>query len=373
MRASGRLRDSVGSATRSPSITFGVSSRWRRRSVGRMDPGAGRAVTLVELLVVGVVACMVLMILPASLRAAREQCRKPTCAARLGYLAKACAVYMEESGGWFPGSPATTGQQLWPEGGSSLPPDAVDTPGDVVQIWDWAAPIAAKMMPLDPNREVRWRTQLIEGVFACPSNHFEAGPYPQSIPGSFGPQRMVSYNSMRSIMLRGGGAPYGDPERISLQYFHPQVGGGVDIPSGYAPRIELVGNPSRKVFLADGSRFTDAYQGTITYNYGWKPTSGGAFSSGAPTDPDMFMRSFLRSARSPELAAYSYRHGCGEFLGLNAGFFDGHVEWMSEALSRWPDPWWPPGTIIPRAEMNRDALMLVRFHLDSKQRYLVGD
>ncbi len=345
--------------------------RHRQPWVRPVKPSATPGFTIIELLVLVLMLALVLLLLTPAVHGARAQCRKETCAARLGYLAKACAVYMEESEGWFPGSPVTTGQQLWPEGAPELPWDAVDTPGDVVQIWDWAAPIAVKMMTLDPNRAIRWRDQLVEGVFACPSNNFMSEPYPMPTP-DFGVQRMVSYDSMRAIMTRGGTAPPGVPPNTNLwlQYFHPQIGGGTSTPTDYEPRLEKVGSPSRKIFLADGSRYTDPNYGTIDHAVDWKASTGGAFSSGPPTDPDVYLRSYLRSALYPAYAAYSYRHPCGSFLGLNAAYFDGHVEWMSEALSRWPDPWWPIGSCIPYVEMNADTKRLTKPYLEGT-RYCV--
>ncbi len=328
-----------------------------------------RAFTLVELLVVVSIIALLISILLPSLKKARDQAKQVKCLANLSGLAKGHTAYGAEWNGWFLGSPATTGQQLFPRG-VTTPPAATDVrlPGDVVQIWDWAGPIAALSTSLHWNRAERWRTTLITGAFECPTNQYIAGTYDSPTPpdgeyDGFGPQRMVSYNTMRAMMTRSGTAPAGtspdtQPE-IYFQYFHPQVGGSETLPASYEPRLDRVGNPSEKIFLADGSRYTDVGRGIVDYDYDWKGGAGGAFSSNAPTAPDGYLASYVRSSQHPQLAPYAYRHPNGPKLGLMTVYFDGHGEWMSEAQSRWPDPWWPKGTVIPIAtEMNYDTRLL---------------
>jgi hypothetical protein len=330
-----------------------------------------RSLTLAETATLLASLLAALLVLTPVVHGARGNAERQLCAARLGSLAQQNAVYLEESNGWFFGSPVTTGQEMWREGATD--PSPADDPmlDNLVQIWDWAGPIARRTMTLDPNPAIRWRDQLIEGAFACPSNNFISVPYPAPA-GDFQPQKMVSYNSQRAMMTRGGTAPAGSESKVYLQYFHPQMGGSVNVPATYAPQLDLVGNPARKIFLADGARYTRDSGGIETWHdISWMPSGGGAFSSGAPTDPDAFQSSYHRSAYSPEMAARAYRHPCGPFLGLNAAYFDGHVDWMSEALSRFPDFWWPTGTIIPRAEMNQETYVLTRPYLDAQSRYHV--
>lgn len=331
----------------------------RDRSVGHLSPRRP-ALTLVEVAMVMAFGPLLLAATGASLHKARRDCQTQLCAKRLAVLAQAGAVYSESENGWFLGSPATTGQQLWPGGASSLPNDSVNTPGDVVQIWDWAAPIARQILtePLNSNRATRWREQLVTGPFECPSNVFSSVPFPVATP-DWTIQRMVSYDSMRATMTRGGTAPGGSPLPVSLTYHSTHVGGATQTPFTYEPRVELVGDPAGKAFLADGARFTDASTGGITYPIDWQALAGGAFSDGGPSIPDQFLRSYFRSANRPDLAGRAYRHPCGQFLGLNVAYFDGHVEWMSEALSRNPDPWWPSDTVLRPSEMNPETLALV--------------
>lgn len=331
-------------------------NRWHAR-LGRRRSGF----TLVELLVVVSIIALLISILLPSLKRAREQAKAVVCSANLSALSKGNSIYGSEFNGWFIGSPATTGQQLYAYTGAPPASEAVNTPGQPVQIWDWAGPIAAQSSSLNWNRAERWRDHLLKGVFACPSNKYVVVPFP-SITTDWQPQEMVSYNAMRAMMTRGGTAPDGSSTRVSNQYFHPQVGGTEQPPYFYEPRVEKVGNPSEKAFLADGGRFIDLTPNNerVTYNYAWETTAGGAFATEAPTAPDAFARSYVRSRYKPQWAVYSYRHPqTNKQLGLNVAFFDGHVSTMTEAESRLPDPWWPKDTVLPISELNIDTRNLV--------------
>ncbi|MFH0980450.1 MAG: prepilin-type N-terminal cleavage/methylation domain-containing protein [Planctomycetota bacterium] len=341
---------------------------WRRRRVRALS-GAVTGFTLVELLVVVSIIALLISILLPSLKKARDQAKQVKCLANLNSLSKGNQIYGAEWNSWFLGSPMTTGQQLFPARGWAGAAD-VNVPRDVVQVWDWAGPMAAQTMQLHWNRAERWRTTLITGVFECPSNQLIADAYPAGPPSptgeyaGFGPQRVVSYNTMRAMMTRSdGNAPEGTSKdvlpEIFLQYFHPQVGGSEAPPASYQPRLELVGNPSEKIFLADGSRYTEALTGLLDYSYDWKGSAGGAFSNCAPTAPDAYLTGFQRSALYPQPARYTYRHSNGPTLGLVAVYFDCHGEWMREKQSRWPDPWWPKGTKLPSVEVNPETRKLV--------------
>ena len=332
-----------------------------RRESG--DPRAyHRSFTLVELLVVVSIIALLISILLPSLKKARDQAKQVKCMANLSGLSKGNTTYGAEWNGWFVGSPATTGQQLFPAGGGGWAQDAVDIARDVVQIWDWAGPIAAQSSKLSGNRAERWRRDLVTGINECPSNQLLAeGGYTGNVSPNFLVQRMTSYNTMRAIMTRGGSAS-GGGSSVTCQYYHPQVGGTENPPSSYDPRAERVGNLSEKIFLADGSRFTTD-EGIIDYDFGWSASAGGAFSTNAPTAPDLYNRSHFRSGYKPAFAKYAYRHPNGGILGLVAIYFDGHGEAMSEKQSRWPDPWWPKGTSIPTAEMNAETRILTRPYL----------
>ena len=99
----------------------------------------------------------------------------------------------------------------------------------------------------------------------------------------------------------------------------------------YRPRIELVGPPTRKIYLADGTRVRPMSGGLLEDH-----ATNGFADYGAWRNRD----GVLQAYRDPTLSAMSYRHPCG----INALFFDGHVEGLSESESRLPVYWFPSGT-----------------------------
>ena len=318
------------------------------------------AFTLIELLVVVSIIAMLISILLPSLQAAREQAKTVSCQANVAGLAKACATYGTEHNAWLPGSPGTTGGELlgtlgslgataevYPAGSGKWKPHAVS-------IWDWAGPLASVQMkaPLSGTRPEKFR-RLAEGVFACPSNKVMALPFFGSAAGAHGGfdvQRMISYNSVRNFYYwppKGARAPFSEASQVP--------GGTYTWPTRLLPQLERLGTPSQKVFLADGSRYTQVGTG-VDFDISWRANYGGAFSDGGPTLPEVYMRSYL--INDPE-RRYAYRHGRKTSPGIVASFFDGHGAYLSERESRIPDYWWPKGTIIPRLELNKQSLFTV--------------
>lgn len=308
--------------------------------------------TLVELLVVISIIALLISILLPSLQSAREQAKTVKCQANIAGISKAVVAYYTEENDWLPGSPGTTGSQLLGAYPSTTPADKEDMPGGPVQIYDFAGPLAQVQMgmrTLPTNRAKRWET-LIENGFECPSNKLDSEPYynGQKGPhGSFRIQRMVSYNTLRNFLLWGGDSTKAPFRSAS---FSDQVGGTTRIPTGYKPTIGQVGQPSEKVFCADGSRFQE--DDIVDHDIAWNGRSGGAFCDGGPTLPEPFLRSYF--LKDP-IRRYSYRHGRKKEPGLAAVFFDGHAEYLSDKKSREPDRWWPKGTVLPWGEMNGDT------------------
>lgn len=311
-----------------------------------------RAFTLVELLVVVSIIALLISILLPSLKSAREQAKSLTCQTNQRGIMTAASTYMTEENDWIPGSPGTTGSRLL---GLSVPPTEPNIPGNLVQTYDWAGPLAGTQlgMKLSGNAGERFQ-ELSKGIFECPSNKFEAPPFPPSAPVEYRPIRMISYNTIRHFMLWGGpivSTPFGADANWESEN---GGGGATEFPSTYVPRVTRVGQPSEKLFLSDGSRFTDDF-GVVTYNTEWDAGSGGAFCGQGTTlksvGPNL-LRSHNTLDQSHNRWKYTYRHSRGKSPGLSVVYFDGHAEWMSEAQSRHPDAWWPRGTIIPRTDMN---------------------
>lgn len=320
----------------------------------RVPYRASRAFTLVELLVVVSIIALLISILLPSLRSAREQAKSIKCQGNQKGIMTAVQTYMTEENDWLPGSPGTTGSRLLGLPLANQPSaNSPNVPGNLVQTWDFAGALAGVQMGirLSGNSADRFQ-ELVKDVWECPSNKFEATPFPPNADPAFRPIRMVSYNTIRHFMLWGtlNQSPFG-----SKTHWLSQNGGDgnqTDFPAGYAPRMERVGQPSEKIYLSDSSRFTVIATGAIEYDVGWSANSGGAFSGQGPTVRAQFLRSHHNLTTARNLWRYTYRHVRGKNPGHNVAYFDGHIEWMGEPASRIPEPWWPKNTRLPIIEMN---------------------
>jgi prepilin-type N-terminal cleavage/methylation domain-containing protein len=339
------------------------------------------AFTLVELLVsISIISLLISLLLP-SLSGAREQAKLVKCMAQQRQIGQAVQQYMSEQDGWLPGSPGTTGSSLLGMP-TPLPGDAENTPGTAVTLHDWAGPLAAVQMGVQDRtkkRSTRLR-ELTEGVFACPSNNYESRPWyagELGDHGEFKKQPMVSYNTLRVFTYwhpANRNAPF---RHIGLTLFPWSSATPEDddfqVSLGYAPRIEYVGTPANKVFLADGARFTSQetpgegeYRSDhdITWGAPDDPSAhdryGGPFSDGGPTIRHIWARSFHTDQAPKSIQRKTYRHSSKSSLGLVAMFMDGHCQYMTESETRFPpDPWFPKGTVIPFSEFNRDTRMRI--------------
>lgn len=286
----------------------------------------GRGYTLVEVLTVVAIIALLLALLVPSLSRAKALGKQAVCSSNLRQLGIAMASYTVEGRQWIPGSPNTTG---W---GSYAVDD--DTPGvpdkyskkymlpqdrrPVTHVYDWTTPLLRSMMRQADKIQDR-QTQGLQGVFQCPAC----------------PDREIYSQFTHSYEST--------PSYLADIYFLVTMPGGGDRPvfgynaaascylSQYKPRIELIGPPASKVYLADGTRLrpdpTDpqehAMNGYADY---------GAWRNRPST--------VLQAYRNSVLMPLSYRHPCG----MNALFFDGHVAGLSEPESRKPIYWFPSGT-----------------------------
>jgi len=132
----------------------------------------------------------------------------------------------------------------------------------------------------------------------------------------------------------------------------------------YRSRISMVGPPSRKVAVADGTRYFDGEQvdfdpspdptffGAFTSNGAWW-SGGTAYGVKAGTTNWTGQTVGAGSPANGENLILSYRHGCvaGQAPtnvhdnkgSINALFFDGHVARLTDRQSRDPELWYPTG------------------------------
>jgi len=126
-------------------------------------------------------------------------------------------------------------------------------------------------------------------------------------------------------------------------------------PQGYAPKITAVGDTARKIYIADGARYS-AQDTPPDYDPNFNGTYGGIYADqGAFTlHSNSWDRAFAPGNGGGIFDArlYGFRHGTTTQRGasdaykMNAGFFDGHVETLGDLQAANPEFWVPKGTSV---------------------------
>jgi len=269
--------------------------------------------TLIEVLVVVAVIALLISILVPSLAAAREQARTVTCGEQLRQIGIAQAAYAYGYRGWLVGSPNTSGNGAR-AGFSAEPYESNPDHYPALHVFDWANPLL-RLMGLRPPADTNQRyAAVVSGSLCCPTNRRRAGPvdFPaltRLIPAD---ALAPSYATARHFLYVGEGAKTGET-RGTLWWSEDCV------PSGYAPKLNRVRRPDRKVCLAD-AHVVSGTKGQIS-NANWGFASQGAWRAHYQ-GPATYRGSFLGG----EL----WRHRGA----INILAFDGHVERQKEVDDR---------------------------------------
>lgn len=343
------------------------------RRPNRSPGGAG--FTLIELLVVIAIIAVLISILLPTLAKARAIADSVACSANLRSAGQAMAEYAQEWNQAIAGGPATSGAEMWSSenaGGTLNPSITINNFPNEITAFDFMAPLAAEMDhhftspdTADPqaatasDRKARFEYLRKFKTFICPSTSaMVEGPWSGAtfeFQCAYGP--FVGYCTAGQFLFMGAGAGSGAGANLLWSQY-------TTIPGTYAPRVDLVGQTSSKIYMADGAKYSTTIEPP---DLNLSPFS--SIAGGLDSDFGLFDRyseswdsgllpgnGNLRGGNFNALL-YAFRHGeSPEDLRFNAVFFDGHAENMSYYDADNPGYWCPSGTQIPSTEASNNVV-----------------
>lgn len=308
-----------------------------------------RGFTLIELLVVvAVIAILIGILLPALGRARASSWSIKDLALQKQFVTGLMS-YATENKNFLPGANSTGLRVQKLENDSNKPLDRKS--GMPTQTWDWMT-FAVDASSLPANRAER--------LIFLMSNYADPGMREFAAPTSNSPSEFKDKATEKGGVMA---ASYVMPANFMFSGTHIAQGSDVqswgqpddekqvcEIPTGYKPRIDLMGGTSRKIATANGMRVLTA-DGVQIDGRAWidphgetEPTRYGAFVDSGPVRKDSYVYADKDGGLSTAGAnmALTYRHS-GK---LNASFWDGHADTLTERDSRNPTYWYPKGSIL---------------------------
>jgi prepilin-type processing-associated H-X9-DG protein len=265
--------------------------------------------------------------------------------------------YGNDWDGWIPGY-NTSGYALWRDPSERVIRNLSRNSAAPVQVNDWISPALATE-DLPRNREHRFYT-ILESLSDPAMTHrvpvwlAGSGDAPSGDNGNLAmadwieenaplPARGVSYLMPAIFQLFGGvrqqgGMGAGAAGGRLIQESSTRLSETLrthQLPLSYEPRLDRIGQLSRKVAFADGFRYIDAR--IEDFDASWSHQNWGSFSERSPCDVESRAWGRRGAGGTGRNIPFSYRHQGKMTLAL----WDGHVGQLSQTASRDPALWAP--------------------------------
>lgn len=344
--------------------------------------------TLVELLVVIAIIALLISILLPSLSAAREQAKAAACGAQLKGITTGVFTYANDHHEWMPGY-NTSGVALRAlQVAMSSEPWRLQQAGLPVQTFDWITPIIAGDMSLPDSRAERFK--IATDWYKCPSQApVESRIYPFSNSGipdydefvEKSPWVALSYLQPVHFQLWGqdnAGIPLASWVNVpNVKVYSAAAPNNWEVVvDDYTSKLGRVGAASGKIMAADGTRFLsddlvlDHDISPLATTFGSFTSSGawwqGSTAYGVSDDSLTYEGAQVGqgSVSDGRNLPLSYRHGQKGYPvsaeknrgTINAVFFDGHVDRLTDRESREIKYWYPRGAIVQQENEGMTAV-----------------
>ncbi len=372
-----------------------------------MNSSSRRAYTLPDALAAAGCLAAIAAVSAAALAGATRADLTAQDQANLMTIGAAAAAWSADHQGLIPGAPGASARELLNDPNAIAGLEAsIFTKGLATQPFDWASPIAWGYLtdaPAPERRDIRLAYALgVEPKLVDPdakepvvadappigalsvlsdpaqthlSMPFDGSPQPGGLPNTyFAVQNASSYIAAREFLWWGQGGIVLSPRWVNQDTFWGgratfnmdaswntrlpgrSASAGTDSHNSFArsyrPYINRVGPPSRKIYLANGTRFQSADTEGADHDINANAGFGGAFAdTGAwASDPNAVGVSRAwpegTNAAGEDMSRISFRHGDETIARGNVLFYDASVQLTDIDEARDPALWLPRGSTL---------------------------